>query len=506
MKNLFIIFTLLFFCITRAQDITVSGTVFVDANQNGVMEASEKKLKNVMVSNGRDLVKTDKKGRYTLQAEKGASLFPVLPAGYAYSNEDQWWFLADPDKTLNKNIQGVNFGLVSSPSKKNFKALIIGDIQVEDEAELGYADRSLLAELRNRKDYDFSIFLGDLVNDEPRMFPMVKDLVSDLEKPNWFVYGNHDRNSAREHRYQHLDYNSSFGPSTYAFYRGKVLFVVMNTIEPVGKYGYDGNYSTSDLEFLKNLLERTGNENLLVVSQHIPLGWMKNKQALLDLLQDQKEVLLLSGHSHTVFQTFRKTGAGHIHELTAGAVSGHWWTGEKDWQGIPLALMQCGTPRGYFEIDFTHKKGETNYQVRYKGVGLAADRQLSIWFGEPGKEISRTLTKDDPKVLLNVFAGSEKTEVKLRVNQGDWQLMTRERSIDPFIYRIKELQDEKLYPDQVSRRSPYLDRPSSHLWAGKVPTDLEEGLNELEVWAKDEHGLDHRESVWFWFDGSTEHH
>src|SRR5690606_36184870 len=123
-----------------------------------------------------------------------------------------------------------------------------------------------------------SIFLGDLVNDEPRMFPMVKDLVSDLEKPNWFVYGNHDRNSAREHRYQHLDYNSSFGPSTYAFYRGKVLFVVMNTIEPAGKYGYDGNYSSSDLEFLKNLLGRTGNENLLVVSQHIPLGWMKNKQ------------------------------------------------------------------------------------------------------------------------------------------------------------------------------------------------------------------------------------
>lgn len=37
-----------------------------------------------------------------------------------------------------------------------------------------------------------------------------------------------------------------------------------------------------------------------------------------------------------------------VHELVTGASCGFWWVGEKDWEGIPSALMQCGTPRNYF--------------------------------------------------------------------------------------------------------------------------------------------------------------
>jgi hypothetical protein len=279
------------------------------------------------------------------------------------------------------------------------------------------------------------------------------------------------------------------------------LFVVLNTIEPVGKYGYNGNYGANDLQFLSELLKETGENQLLVISQHIPLGMLDNKSELLEIMKNQERVLLLSGHTHTVFQNFRNGSEGQqIHELTAGAVSGHWWTGEKDWQGVPLALMQCGTPRGYFEIDFSEDKEGTDYQIKYKGVGLAKEKQISIWLGAPGIEVQNVLTPEDSSFLVNVFAGSEKTEVQYRINEDEWQPMERERIIDPFISRIKKLQEEKKYPNLVSRRSPYLSRSSSHVWKSAIPTNLKEGYHKLEVWVRDIYGLDHRESLWFLFE------
>ena len=64
-----------------------------------------------------------------------------------------------------------------------------------------------------------------------------------------------------------------------------------------------------------------------------------------------------------------------VHELVTGASCGFWWVGEKDWEGIPSALMQCGTPRNYFVFDFTEK----DYSFRYKGIGMDASRQMNIW-------------------------------------------------------------------------------------------------------------------------------
>ena len=46
------------------------------------------------------------------------------------------------------------------------RVAFVGDPQVDDETELGYARRSVYAELQARKDIDLAIFLGDMVNDD----------------------------------------------------------------------------------------------------------------------------------------------------------------------------------------------------------------------------------------------------------------------------------------------------------------------------------------------------
>ena len=46
------------------------GTVFLDQNKNGILDPREKGLGNVRVSNGLDVVLTDKNGRYELPVQK----------------------------------------------------------------------------------------------------------------------------------------------------------------------------------------------------------------------------------------------------------------------------------------------------------------------------------------------------------------------------------------------------------------------------------------------------
>ena len=58
----------------------MSGIVFEDKNKNGVKDASEKGIKNILVSNGEEIVLTDKTGAYTINASVGSSIFPIKPS------------------------------------------------------------------------------------------------------------------------------------------------------------------------------------------------------------------------------------------------------------------------------------------------------------------------------------------------------------------------------------------------------------------------------------------
>jgi len=53
----------------------VSGYVFEDKNNNGVMDRNEKGLPNVAVSNNVQVAVTDSKGRYTLPVQNDNIIF-----------------------------------------------------------------------------------------------------------------------------------------------------------------------------------------------------------------------------------------------------------------------------------------------------------------------------------------------------------------------------------------------------------------------------------------------
>lgn len=462
-----------------------------DTWANGQVFTEKKALKHIMVSNGDTIVKTDHKGLFKIPIKKGQVVFPILPSGYTYANSKKWWYNIPYNLEANYDFE-INFELQKIKEKKAFKFLAIGDIQVGDDSELLQATQSVLKELLNRNDYDFSIYLGDLVNDAPELFIPLKKLVDDVAQPSWVVYGNHDRNFKTDKANQPNLFRENFGSETYAFFRNKVLFVSLNSITPEGKYGYKGIYQKNQLTFLAQLLTTVKPNQPIVISQHIPFVGMKNKEELIKILNPFKNILFLSGHTHTVFQNEIKMPSGNtIHELTAGAVCGNWWTGQKDWQGIPLSLMSCGTPKGYFEIDFNKE----DYKIKYKGIDLPSSKQFSVWLGDYNAKPLSTLSENN-EFYVNVFSGSEHSKVSVKLPNNEVISLNKDRVVDPFVNYIKRSQKEEKSPDKNSKKSAYLRTKSRHIWKGVFPDSLEKGYTKVEITIEDPKFLTIKESFW----------
>lgn len=489
--KIFIFCFLSFSFISNAQtkDIWAHGSVYVLSKSL----KKHKALKEVFVSNGDTIVRTNKKGEFRIPVKEGQVVFPILPSGYGYANPKKWWFNISNDLAENSEVE-IDFSLQKLKEKKAFKFLAIGDIQVGENEELLQATQSILKELINRDDYDFSIYLGDLVNDSPELFLPLKQLIDDVNQPSWVVYGNHDRNFEVEKENQPNLFRENFGSENYAFYRNDVLFVSLNSITPEGKYGYKNNYLPNQLKFLTQLVAKLKPTQPIVISQHIPLVAMQNKDSIIEILNNFKNVLFLTGHTHNVFQNEIKMPSGNtIYELTAGAVCGNWWTGQNDWEGIPVSLMSCGTPKGYFEIDFNNE----NYKINYKGVNLPSSKQFSIWFGDYDSTPLEPLS-DSNEFYINVFSGSNNTQVSVKLSNGDVVYLKRERIVDPFVNYIKKTQKEETAPDKNSEKSAYLRYKSQHIWKGTFSNDLESGYHKIEVLIKSPKTAPIKESSWFY--------
>lgn len=461
--------------------VWIAGQVFEDTNGNGRMDGRERGLKGIGVSNGDTIVLSDRKGRFKLPLLPGASVFPILPADYQLpsyvQNADFAYFLHIPDV----NKADLHFPLQKRKAIARFSMSAVGDMQVDNKQELHYAHQTVLRELANRQDLDFHLFLGDQVNSDSGLEKEVQAALERLQTPLWTVFGNHDRSVQAV--WQDSVYNTYFGASNYAFNFGEIHFVVLNNVWSDGSRSYHGRYSERQLRFLANSLALLPKDQTVVIAQHIPMALTRNRDDLLALLGEDRRVLVLSGHTHRVSRYFF---GENVSELVVGASSGNWWTGERDFRGVPHASMQDGTPRNYFVLDFEG----SDFQFRFKGVEIDALQQMHIWLAEQDS-IDKTWAVDlEGTLVANIYAGSEKTEAYFQVNNGEWIKMERTRMADPSVQRLVALNRAAVYPSAYSQRSALRSSASPHIWTAKLP-DLEgEGpILRINIKAHDDYGL-----------------
>ena len=472
MKNVLFGFLLNMCCVGMVFSQTVVGRVFLDANQNGIYDKSERLMKSIPVSNGKSVVQTDKKGGFVLAVKPGQSVFPIVPTGYALATSKgrikNTKFLYVDEMKKSTDTISIDIPLSREVQSDRFRIGAIGDVQVDTEEELGYAAKSVLTELTQRNDIQFNILLGDLVNDKMALMPQVRAVLDKTSASYWTVLGNHDRNTSST---QLSDvFNRELGADTYAFNYGGVHFVVLNNVFATGNKSYEGRVSVEQLAFLEADLKLVPKNTTIVLSQHIPMAHTHNQKEILTLLKDYQKVLILTGHTHTVNRYFFKHD--NIHELGCGATCGNWWRGEKDMDGVPQALMQCGTPRGYFTVDFR----QGGYQVNYKGVGIDEKHQMD-------------LVVDTTGLVLNVFGGSEKTKVELQIDDSPWVDMQQQKRVAPSVQAIRDRNQEKIYPTQGNTRNPLGTRVSSHIWGLEVPEAYKGKMVKVKIRAKDDFGF-----------------
>ncbi|MCG8314696.1 MAG: calcineurin-like phosphoesterase family protein [Pseudomonadales bacterium] len=409
----------------------VTGRVFEDRNKNGSKDHFEKGIRGVLVSNGIDVVKTNRHGEYKLPAYDGMSVFITKPAKYDVPVDDnnipQFFYHHQPSGSPELRFGGlaatgplpekVNFPLIKGKYKKNFKMLVIGDTQPYSNNEVGYVRDTLAKEFAsmNMRDVEGLIVEGDVMGDDLGLFPRFKEIMSVANAPQYYVPGNHDLDfDAPTDANSYDTFKREWGPAYYSFDIGEVHFVTLDNVEyPCinysGEHGfcdngatYNGVITETQLKWLENDLKHVPKNKLVVLNMHIPIisfvdsGSNKhqtdNAGDLYKLLEGRR-ALSLHGHTHTLEHFEPGEGARPdvpgvdipatpFPQIIAGAGCGSWWSGDFDDEGVPMSYQRLGAKRGYLVFEFNGNRFVDNF----KATGLPADKQIGLSILSPAFE------------------------------------------------------------------------------------------------------------------------
>ncbi len=462
----------------------LSGIVYIDVNQNNSKDEEESGLANVLVSNGKDIVKTDSKGKYKITKIEGNTVFIIKPESYMFSvnkqNSVQFYVPFDNIKSVEK----YDFPLYSHNENKPTRIVLLGDTQVDVIDDVHHVGKLVTEELMD-KPIDFIVPLGDLSFDNLSIFGSLSETLGLIGAPVFYTIGNHDLDF-QEKTFADRDksFENIFGPSYYAFEYGKQLNIVLNNINPLYPKGYEGRLDPMQIEFIKNLvlLEKDRFENVAIY-MHIPLEEMKDKEDLIAILKPFPNVFIAAGHTHTQYHKyFERENQNSIHELVAGAVCGSWWQGPHDIDQIPFAMMYDGTPKGYWKVVVDNQK----YDFTYKVSGAAPDKQINITVPNKKEWDTSLNALNDDFIYANVFAADVSTKVSINYDNGQWMEMQKYYAIDPTVQKLYYLQALGRFDKQPISKFLKPETISSHLWRIEKPSVLPPGGHSVRVKAVSE--------------------
>ena len=375
-----------------------TGVVFHDKNENGILDRKEKGIPRVRISNGREVVETDRKGNYKISVTEDTIVFVIKPKGWITpfnaNHLPKFYYIHKPQGSPSLEYKGVkptgslpdsvNFPLYPHRELKRFQTVFLGDTQVYSQEQLNFLAHDSVEELVGI-DAAFGVTLGDIVGDRLSLLKPVSKTIGRIGIPWYNVIGNHDRNydapnfDSRDDTFERI-----FGPSVYSYDWGEVHFINLNDIFSLQeKWKYKGRLTQKILDFVRNDLAFVPRKKLIVLMMHIPLSGVENAEDLYRLIEDRPYTFSISAHYHTQQHLFVGEKQGWKgkephHHLINGTACGSWWQGAFDEVGIPHAMMADGAPKGYSLITFDGNQ----YSIRYKASRRPVDYQMNIFAPE----------------------------------------------------------------------------------------------------------------------------
>ncbi len=550
-----------------ADDAVLTGQVFVDANRDSVSDGDETGLSGVMVTNGRDVVLTDSEGRYELPAFDNMTVSITQPSGYQVPMDEhnipQFHYNHLPEGSPELRYGGieptgplpsaVNFPLVESEQTANAaqSCIIAGDLQTYDRQEIEYARAGAIADLAERHDYAScgTLFVGDVVGDDLSLYPDIKDLVGETNGPVRFLPGNHDLDFDAPNSEHSFDtYRAQLAPEYYSYDIGDVHFIALNSVEypctaaadspegieehcadPEGDPSYNGRLDEDQLAWLEHDLANVDHDKLVVVASHISLlnyADASSPQHQVDQVKRVHELLegrsavAVSGHSHSIENLktgddvegwrdlFGVQGLPFPH-ITAGAISGDWYSGAIGEEGYPTAIGRDGGRPGVVTLDIEGNE----FQERYTVTGESDDVQTQLGINSPtyrewveerqewnGNPVGEAPELEEPLVVdradlaygswltTNFFFGSTGSTVEVSIDGGPAEEATRTQQMEGEAVNVGvEYSDPYAVSQQLVHGGSLANR-MMHLWRFDLPRNLHTGEHTAEVTATDSYG------------------
>ena len=502
-----------------------SGVVYNDKNRNGVQDRGERGLAHVRVSNGVEVVETDKSGQYSLPVTDDTVIFVIKPKGWMtpITPKDmipRFYYLHNPmgaPKTMQYPGVGptgplpasLDFPLYKQHEANAFKVICMGDTQTRNEEEVAFCLHDVFEEVIGT-DAVFGITLGDNVFNDLSVFDSLLPALGAMGIPWRCVPGNHDHNHDAPTSENGADTLKRYlGPNYYAFDYAKVHFIVLDDIrQDALREKYHGGLGKPQLEFVRNDLNYVDPDTLVVLLMHIPVNELEDRNELFALLKDFPHTFSISGHTHTQYNLFIDKTQGWAqdiphHHLVNATACGSWWGGMFDERGIPTTTMADGVPNGYSILAF---KGNT-YSVTFKGAQEPDDYQMIVTL--PDRISLADLKTTQP--IVNVFAGSSRSQVAMQLDEnGLWIPMEwfrgkapnfvqlRERTLGIYTklgeakgLDVKKKEDlQKIREELNPMMRTLLSTPdeTDHLWRTNLPETLAPGMHTLCVRTTDMYG------------------
>ncbi|GGW45857.1 outer membrane protein assembly factor BamB family protein [Arenibacter certesii] len=263
----------------------LKGKVFIDHNDNGKKEASEKGVQNAVVSDGYHVVRTDKNGNYQLPGWEKQRFITIYPSG-DFKSEKRFIPITGKSKSYD------------FPVEPKIKKEEVKFVQISDTETYEYGDW-----VDNLKKYvkvhkpDFVVHTGDICYRAGMEWHADNLTEKDMGIPVYYCLGNHDLVKGD---YGEQFFEEKFGPAWYAFEEGNTLFV----ITPMMGGDFPPGFNHEDIGgWLQNLLKAYDKNQPKMFFNHDLLTngdsfvFKKNKNESI-VLEDYNLKAWLYGHWH----------------------------------------------------------------------------------------------------------------------------------------------------------------------------------------------------------------
>lgn len=506
-----------------------------DNNVYGVVHCDGEGLADVVVSDGVEVVKTDKDGVYQFKsAKKWGYVFVSIPKGYEVSSEG---VLPQFHATLTEQADKAerhDFNLVKVNQDK-YRVYFLGDMHLADRTnDLNQFDncmKEVKADIMDDDVKSYVITLGDMTWDLywysrnyyfPQYLKSVNYYFKNAAKQVQFFHtiGNHDHDMCKDGDFNTvIEYVKDIAPTYYSFNIGDVHYIVLDDILCTNVGGaasakperaYKSEVTDEQLKWLAKDLSFVSKTTPVIVTSHAPVYaketkknvntyYLNNSGALVSKFKGYN-VDFVTGHTHVLYNV-DKSSEG-IYEHNAGAVCASWW-----WSGYltpGIHICTDGAPGGYsvWDISGTDKKW------RYKGTGRDAKEQFrsydlnNVWFTveKDAPNVPAALKSkfekytdaypknSDNEVLINIWNWNPKWKIEIKEN-GKTLKDTRVKGYDPL--HIAALTAKRFNNSSITEEPAFTTTENYHMFKVKASS----ATSTIDIKVTDEFGNVYTETM-----------